>query len=229
MLAVITAGIAPGIALLCFFYLKQHQYESEPIGPVVRSFVFGAMLVFPVMVIQHGFKVEDFLQSPFSQSYIMSGLLEEFLKWFIFYFTVYIHIEFSDFYDGIVYGVAISLGFASVENVFFLFAYGIQEAWWRALLPVSSHALFGVIMGSYIGRARFSLQNKVGKWIALSLLVPVLFHGTYNYLVLQFNSISIYFMIPFMLLLWSIGLRKIKVADINQSELMQTKEDASMP
>ncbi|WP_270179079.1 glutamic-type intramembrane protease PrsW [Alkalihalobacillus sp. CinArs1] len=228
MLAAITAGIAPGIALLCFFYLKHHQYESEPIRPVVRSFVFGAMLVFPVMVIQHGFKVEQFLQSPFSQSYIMSGLLEEFLKWFIFYFTVYIHLEFSDFYDGIVYGVAISLGFASVENVFFLFAYGIQEAWWRALLPVSSHALFGVIMGSYLGRGKFSLQNKVLKWIILSLLIPVLFHGTYNYLILQFNTNMIYIMIPFMLVLWSIGLRKIKVADINQAKLMQTKEDASI-
>ncbi|MBN8208014.1 intramembrane metalloprotease PrsW [Bacillus sp. NTK071] len=224
MLAAITAGIAPGIALLCFFYLKQHQYGTEPIGPVVRSFVFGGMLVFPVMVIQHGFKVEDFLQSPFSQAYLMSGLLEEFLKWFIFYFTVYIHIEFNDFYDGIVYGVAISLGFASVENVFYLFAYGIQEAWWRALLPVSSHALFGLMMGSYLGRGKFTLQNKIGKWISLSLLVPFLFHGTYNYLVLQINSNTIYLMIPFMLILWFVGLRKIKVADLNQAEFLQSKD-----
>ena len=228
MLAAITAGIAPGIALLCFFYLKQHQYESEPIGPIVRSFVFGAMLVFPVMVIQHGFKVEHFLQSPFSQAYIMSGLLEEFLKWFIFYFTVYIHIEFSDFYDGIIYGVAISLGFASVENVFYLFAYGIQEAWWRALLPVSSHALFGLMMGSYLGRGQFSLQNKIGKWILLSLFVPFLFHGTYNFLVLQINSNTIYLMIPFMIVLWFVGLRKIKAADMNQAELMETKENVRM-
>lgn len=205
--------------------MKQHQYESEPIGPVVRSFVFGAMLVFPVMVIQHGFEVENFLQSPFSQAYLMSGLLEEFLKWFIFYFTVYIHIEFHEFYDGIVYGVAISLGFASVENVFYLFAYGIQEAWWRALLPVSSHALFGLIMGSYLGRGKFSLQNKIGKWISLSLFVPFLFHGTYNYLVLQVNSNTIYLMIPFVLVLWFIGVRKIKAANLNQAELMETKEN----
>ncbi|MGB7998750.1 MAG: hypothetical protein WCF60_01415, partial [Anaerobacillus sp.] len=85
-----------------------------------------------------------------------------------------------------------------------------------------------LMMGSYLGRGQFSLQNKIGKWILLSLFVPFLFHGTYNFLVLQINSNTIYLMIPFMIVLWFVGLRKIKAADLNQAELMETKENVRM-
>ena len=64
--------------------------------------------------------------------------------------------EFDEHYDGIVYGAAVSLGFATVENILYLFANGLESALGRAILPVSSHALFGVIMGYYLGKAKFS-------------------------------------------------------------------------
>ncbi|TLS35609.1 glutamic-type intramembrane protease PrsW [Pseudalkalibacillus caeni] len=222
MVAIISAGIAPGIALLCYFYLKD-QYESEPIGMVLRSFIFGALLVFPVMVIQYGFTEEKVFVSDLAEAYVMSGFLEEFLKWFILYFTVYMHFEFNEFYDGIVYAVAISLGFASVENVFFLIATGIDQALGRALLPVSSHALYGVIMGSYLGRAKMDLGKKKGRWILLSLLFPIVLHGTYDFILLTVDRFWIY-LVPFMLVLWAIGLRKVKVANLNQAKVLKDQE-----
>ena len=109
-------------------------------------------------------------------AFLSSSLLEEFFKWFILFYAVYQHVEFDEPFDGIVYGVAVSLGFATIENIFYLIANGIEHAMARALLPVSSHALFGVIMGFYIGKAKF-VKSKLYPWLAL--LLALLFHLPY--------------------------------------------------
>lgn len=214
MFAVVFAGIAPGIALLCFFYLKD-QYNNEPIGMVLRTFIFGALLVLPVMALQYAFHEEGFLLSPFGSSFIATGLFEEFFKWFVLFFTAYKHVEFNQHYDGIVYGVSVSLGFATVENIFYLLAFGVDHALLRALLPVSSHALFGVTAGYYLGLAKFCGTNKKKYWILLSLILPWLFHSAYNY-ILFIEVYWSYIMLPFLVFLWWISLRKVKIANEQQ-------------
>lgn len=212
MLAIISSGIAPGLALLCYFYFKD-KFEVEPIGMVFKTFIFGALLVFPIMFIQYAFMTEEVLQSNWNNAYILSGLLEEFFKWFILYFTVFQHVEFNERYDGIVYGVSVSLGFATVENILYLFANGIEFAFGRALLPVSSHALFGVVMGFYLGKGKFAAAKKRSIWIGLSLLIPVFLHGTYDYILLTVKEYWIYIITPFMILLWISAIRKVKEAN----------------
>jgi len=83
MIAIITAGIAPGLAILSYFYLKD-QYEMEPLYMVVRTFIFGALLVFPIMFIEYVLETENVFPSSFLQAFFASSLLEEFFKWFIF-------------------------------------------------------------------------------------------------------------------------------------------------
>ena len=144
-------------------------------------------------------------------AYISAGLLEEFFKWFILFFAVSQHVEFNDHYDGIIYGASVSLGFATVENILYLLAHGVEFAIGRALLPVSAHALFGVLMGYYLGKAKFNTSQLKSKWILLSILIPVLLHGTYD-LIFSSGKNWIIYMIPFMLFLWWTGLRKIKSA-----------------
>jgi protease PrsW len=211
MLGIVTAGIAPGLALMSYFYLKD-QYGSEPFAIVFKTFIFGALLVFPIMFIQYVFKVENVLQGIFFEPFISMGLLEEFFKWFILFYTIYQHISFDEPYDGIVYGASVSLGFATIENIFYLFANGLEYAFGRALLPVSSHALFGVIMGYYLGKSKFSSDSK-HKWLFLSLLIPFLLHGSYNYILITLEDWLV-MMIPFMIFLWYLGLKKVKQARI---------------
>lgn len=217
MLALVTAGIAPGIALLSYFYLKD-KYESEPIGMVLKSFIFGALIVFPVMVIQYGFESEGLLQSLFPNAFLLSGLLEEFFKWFVILYTAYHHTAFNERYDGIVYAVAVSLGFATVENVFYLTAYGINYALIRALLPVSSHALFGVIMGYYFGKAKFSSKKR--RILLAGLVITAALHGLYD-LILHIQTIWLYIVIPFMIYLWWNALRKVKLAHLQDKLRME--------
>lgn len=209
MVAVITAGLAPGLALLSYFYLKD-KYDAEPIAMVFRIFIFGAILVFPIMFIQYVLGVEGVFNHSFLQAFLRVALLEEFFKWFILFYTVYQHVEFDEQYDGIVYGAAVSLGFATLENILYLLANGVHFAVGRALLPVSSHALFGVIMGFYLGKAKFAPRDKV-KWILVSFLFPFMLHGIYDYILLSLNK-WIYIMVPFMFFLWWFGLRKVKIA-----------------
>lgn len=222
MLGILSAGIAPGLALLSYFYLKD-EYESEPISFVFRAFIFGALLVFPIMFIQYVLEAENIVQSGFVHAFFSISLLEEFFKWFILIYTVYQHVEFDEPYDGIVYGVAVSLGFATVENIFYLFANGLEYAIGRALLPVSSHALFGVIMGYYLGKGKFTELSKA-KWIILSLLLPFLFHGIYDFILISIENWLIY-ILPFMIFLWWLALRKVKKAHaLNTNNRMDVNE-----
>ncbi|WP_174734036.1 glutamic-type intramembrane protease PrsW [Mesobacillus harenae] len=211
MLGIVTAGIAPGLALLSYFYLKDH-YESEPFSMVFKTFLFGALLVFPIMFIQYVLEAENIIQSDIVTAFVASGLLEEFFKWFILFYTVFQHVTFDEPYDGIVYGASVSLGFATMENVFYLLGNGMEYALGRALLPVSSHALFGVILGYYLGKAKFTPGTK-WRWLVLSLLIPVCLHGTYNYILITLEQ-WIILMVPFMIFLWWLGLRKVKKARI---------------
>ncbi len=211
MLGILSAGIAPGLALLSYFYLKD-EYESEPISVVLRTFLYGALLVLPIMFIQHVLETEHLVNFAFVDAFLSSSLLEEFFKWFILFYAIYPHVEFDEPFDGIVYGVAVSLGFATLENIFYLIANGIEHAMTRALLPVSSHALFGVIMGFYIGKAKFTTGNKA-KWIVLSLFIPFVLHGLYDFILISQEN-WMYIIFPFMIFLWWFGLRKVKKAKV---------------
>jgi protease PrsW len=210
MLGILSAGIAPGLALLSYFYLKD-EYDSEPISVVMKAFLYGALLVFPIMFIQHVLHTENIIKSDFVDAFLSSSLLEEFFKWFILFYVIYQHANFDEPFDGIVYGVAVSLGFATVENILYLLANGIEYAMARALLPVSSHALFGVIMGFYIGKAKFT-ENK-RKWIGFSLFLPFALHGSYDFILIS-QEHWLYIILPFMIFLWWFGLRKVKMAKI---------------
>lgn len=81
----------------------------------------------------------------------------------------------------------------------------------RALLPVSSHALFGVVMGYYYGKGKFSSDEIQKKYIGLALLAPLGLHIMYNS-ILMLEDNFIYAMLPFMLFLWWFALRKVKLA-----------------
>ncbi|GIO28473.1 glutamic-type intramembrane protease PrsW [Ornithinibacillus bavariensis] len=208
MLAIITSGVAPALALLSFFYLKDKI--TEPLPLIIRTFISGCLIVFPIMFIQYAFQ-SDQIGNLFIQSFFVVAFLEEFFKWFLFLYLIYQHTEFDAHYDGIVYAVSISLGFASIENILYLLVNGIQYAFTRALFPVSSHALFGVIMGYYFGKAKMN-NHYVGGNIFLALIIPIILHGIYNFILGTVHENWALFAVPFMIILWFFGLHRMKIA-----------------
>ncbi|GFR36862.1 protease PrsW [Insulibacter thermoxylanivorax] len=197
--SLIVAAVTPGFSLLTYFYLKD-RYDAEPVRNVARFFVIGLLLVFPTMFIQRGL-VLWLGESPFVFSFVISGGVEEFVKWFIIFFIAFNQTFFNEPYDGVVYTVAVSLGFATLENV--LYAIVLQtdpmSLLVRALLPVSGHALFGVIMGFCFGKAKFS--DKPG-YLRKSLLWPIVAHGIFDFIQMAFPSSWTWTIVPFVALLW---------------------------
>ncbi|WP_336771828.1 glutamic-type intramembrane protease PrsW [Paenibacillus sp. MMO-58] len=226
LFSVLTAAVAPGISLLTYLYLKD-RYDAEPIHMVVRMFLLGVLIVVPIVVIQRGLQLWFGDHQPMLFSFVESAGIEEFLKWFVLYHMIYNHTEFDEPYDGIVYAASISLGFATLENVLYAIyspsTFGTLLM--RALLPVSGHALFGVMMGYYVGKAKFATSSKRNIYLAISLGLPLLLHGTYDYIMISFKTNWIYVIIPFMVALWVWGLRKMNRANSRSPFRFISRED----
>ncbi|OMF35186.1 protease PrsW [Paenibacillus sp. FSL H8-0548] len=225
LLSVLTAAIAPGVSLLTYLYLRD-RYEAEPIHMVARMFVLGMLVVVPIMVIQRGLQLwlgDHAVWFAFGES---AGV-EEFVKWFVLYHVIYNHTEFDEPYDGIVYASSISLGFATLENVLYAFyspaTFGTLLV--RALLPVSGHALFGIMMGYYLGKAKFAPKNKSAYFLGISLLLPILLHGTYDWIMITVRTNWMWVIIPFMIGLWIWGLRKMAHATSRSPFRFLVRED----
>lgn len=212
MIILLTAAIAPSLALFSYFYLRD-QFSQEPSRLLFQSFVYGAVLTFPILFLQFVFTEEQVFSSVFTTNVFFPSIIEEFFKWLVLLIAIFRHVDFEDPYDGILYGASVSLGFATIENILFLIEFGTDIAFIRALLPVSSHALFGVVMGYYLGKAKFSHDGVEHKWLVLALFIPIGLHALYN-ATLFFNNNFLVGAAPFMLFLWWFGLRKVKQAHL---------------
>lgn len=223
MFILLTVAIAPGLALFSYFYLRK-QIAKEPSLTLFHTFLYGAIMTFPILFIQHVFDEENIFSNVFLRKVVFTSGLEEFFKWLILLLAIYRHVEFEDAYDGILYGVSISLGFATVENILYLLTFGTDIAFLRALLPVSGHALFGVVLGYYFGRAKFAAEANKRKLLFVAFLAPYSLHFLYNSIFL-FQELFIYFIIPFMLFLWWFGLSRVKYAHIYALQQFRQKAE----
>lgn len=212
MIILLTVAIAPSLALFSYFYLRD-QFSQEPSKLLFQSFIYGAVLTFPILFLQYVFKEEQVFNNLLATNILFPSLIEEFFKWLVLLIAIFRHVDFEDPYDGILYGASVSLGFATVENILYLLEFGTDIAFIRALLPVSSHALFGVVMGYYFGKAKFSQDGVEHKWLFLALFTPFILHFLYN-ASLSFNNNLLAGAAPFMLFLWWFGLRKVKQAHL---------------
>jgi RsiW-degrading membrane proteinase PrsW (M82 family) len=187
LLTVVVAS-APSLFLLTFFYLKD-RYEREPLQHILMAFGLGLY----AMIAGHGMAStaeswvsRDWLlmggePAKLFDAFILSGFVEELAKWVVLVAAVYHWDEFDEPLDGVVYGVAVALGFATLENMLFVTRLGLGVAWQRAVFAVPAHALFGATMGYYAGRAKFDRGGKLWRDRALCLFAPTGFHGLYDY------------------------------------------------
>lgn len=192
---------------------------------MLKLFVFGVLLVFPVMVLQRAL-VQGLGDHPLVFSFVSSSLPEEFFKWFIVYFIIFKHTNFDEPYDGIVYAVAVSLGYATLENVLYalLNAYDFSALLMRAFLPVSGHAMFGVMMGYHFGKAKFT-PERTGRHLVMAFGLPFFWHGVFDYTLFVSKNNWVWFMIPLMAFLWLRSLLKVKRANAKSPLRMATPEE----
>lgn len=184
-MVLLLSAIAPVAAVIVYIYVKD-KYEKESKRYLTLAFVLGGVVSIIITTILYLF-FDLFLPLPddysiwqqFVKAFFVVGFIEEFSKYLMVLGFLQPRTVFNEPYDGIIYAVMVSMGFAAVENIMYVIQGGINVAFLRAFTAIPAHATFGIIMGYYMGKAKFS-KNKF-KWNLIGLFTAVLFHGAYDF------------------------------------------------
>lgn len=231
-ISLIISAILPVIVFLSFIYRKDS--EKEPKKLLAKCFLLGALSIIPVFLIElavdsYSSSINSPLLHSLYRAFIVAALVEEGTKFFFLKKATWRNKAFNQSYDGIVYAVFVSLGFAMVENIMYVSEHGFVVSIFRGILSVPGHGLFGIMMGYFYALARFSNDYKRQIYLFLSFFVPFLFHGTFNFL-LMYNAhveselmMSLIFVafIAFDIFMWKMGIKSIKrhyARDIRKKE-----------
>ncbi|MDX1961211.1 MAG: PrsW family glutamic-type intramembrane protease [Leptospiraceae bacterium] len=214
----IALSLVPGIMLLVYI-LYMDRNEKEPIDLVIKTMGLGALSVIPAVIIELAFgeihpifNIEQArsIQVAFLQSFIQIAPVEEFCKLIVVLLFIWKNPEFNEENDGIVYVSASALGFAVLENVFYVMAGGFSVGVARAISAMPLHCFTGVIMGYFVGLAKFSIsRNDTILNIVKGYLIAVLIHGLYDTFALSGTTIAL-LILPTIAVLCYLGLKILK-------------------
>ncbi len=216
-MTLIAVALAPVIVLLFYIY-KRDKYEKEPKKLLLKSFLFGIISVIPIIFIEYA--LSDYweakyafekktIQTAFYDSFIVAAFTEEFFKILVFFIFIWNNKNFNEKFDGIVYAVYISMGFATAENILYVMQNGLGTGILRAFTAVPAHAVFAVTSGYFLARAKFKPSGKNSS-LLLALLVPILLHGLYDFFILSQIPFLLLLFVPYIIFLFIIALKSMK-------------------
>ena len=188
-------ALGPPIIVAAWFY--KNDKNPEPMLHTVKAILSGALVCLPVLLIAGlllepmlgGIFQNNFLVSSFIVAFFLAAIPEEFFK-FVF-LRRYIKSEEADEpYDFIFYGAMISVGFAAIENVMYVYQYGLEVGIARAFTAVPMHAICGAMLGyGLLKRGKQTLAKGYYTWDTMkgALVLPITIHGLYNWPVFVFD------------------------------------------
>ena len=209
---IITLLITIGAPLAIISFIIYSDKFKEPLDLILKTFFLGIFLCIPAGELNY-----LLIPSP-DQSYF-AGLTEESLKFLVLYFYIRPKTAFNEPMDAIVYGTIVSLGFATLENLSYVYSGSpdvdsMTIAIMRAISAIPLHASCGIIMGYFFGLHAF-LGSKSS--LIKSLIIPISIHATYNYLI-GFGFLWFYFL--FAVMFYAQSLHK-KVSDLQLAKSME--------
>lgn len=184
-------AVLPAAWLLRYVY-RLDPVEKEPMRMLVGLLILGAISCIPA-IIWESVALDILLPNAEAvtieqliiENFLVIALAEETCKMFFLRLRTWRSKQFNYVFDGIVYGVFVSLGFAILENIGYVTEFGMATALLRAVTAIPGHAIFGAFMGYFYGLEKLaSVEGKRGRQICfaiLSLVVPVLCHGFYDF------------------------------------------------
>ncbi len=227
MIQLVAIALLPVLVILLYVYFSDPK--KEPWQPLLITFGLGALTVVPAALWERFlFNFCAAKEYPFVCNFFCIGFTEEFLKLAVIMLYIFRHKNFDDTFDGIVYAVSVSLGFAAAENIVYTLENGIDTGIMRAFTSVPGHASFAVFMGDFVSTAKTHhfyqrLQKRTNN-LLLALFVPMIIHGLYDYL-LTIKSFKIFFLLIFFIDI--IAIRIIKNASKNDKSVLTDNEQQS--
>lgn len=214
------AAIVPAIVLLYQVY-KHDRLEKESNGLIVRLVVMGIIstLIAAALETVGSMVLGMFFQRATTLYYliltfVVVGISEELSKYVLLKKVTWNNPEFNCKFDGVIYAVAVGLGFALWENIKYVAAYGIATALVRAVTAVPGHACFGVFMGVFYAMAKmYANRGEEGKsriCRRLAVEVPVLLHGTYDFIAMRESGVISLTFVVFVIIMFVIAFRLVK-------------------
>jgi protease PrsW len=178
-------AIAPGLAISLYIFFKD-QYNREPRRHLVISFFLGILSAGIALVLESfllnfsGTFLSESIFRTALHAFLFVALTEEWSKYIMVRGYAFPKPEFDEPFDGIVYAVMVSMGFATIENIGYVMQHGYTTAIFRMFLSVPSHASFAVIMGYNMGKAKFAGPKRTF-YLMKGLFWAVFWHGTYDF------------------------------------------------
>ena len=213
-------SVLPALLLMIFIWRKD-KIEREPVGLLIGLFLLGALMVVPAAFGEVGLGkvLDEFLNEKsyaymLIENFLIVALCEEACKFFILRVRTWRHPSFNYTFDAVVYSVAVSLGFATLENILYVMGEGtLKIAVMRGLLSVPGHAIDAVFMGWFYGLAKRAecAGDLSGKRFNIfrSLFMPVLIHGFYDFCLTVDNDIFIVIFLGFEVIITIVTIIKV--------------------
>lgn len=180
-------SILPSLLIAAFLFFKDKS--REPGAYLILAFILGMASVIPAWLLEqlwhkHVPFSEESVAGTLIFAFVGIALLEEVPKFLILRIGFYPRTFFDEPLDGIIYAGMIGMGFAMVENLLYAFEHGMGTTILRAFTAVPAHAVFAVLMGYYMGLAKFD-RKRHALLMRKSLLWAVLIHGLYDFFLIQ--------------------------------------------
>ena len=223
MIILLAAAVLPAAFLLYRVY-KMDTIEKEPWSILRKLLLWGALSGIPAALVESLLTgvVQNLLQEGtllynFVFGFIVAALVEESFKFFFLYKFTFKSPAFNYRFDGVVYAVFVSMGFAILENVLYVFQGGLGVALSRALLALPLHAACGVYMGIAYGQQKVNSLYKSASFGSVAracLPVPILIHGFYDSCAFSAENYPIFLLVfvVFVILVFILTLRQLKKA-----------------
>jgi RsiW-degrading membrane proteinase PrsW (M82 family) len=183
LFALVAIACAPGVSIALYVYLKD-RHEREPAGALVQAFFMGVIATLLTVLVSIPVNAlvaidEKDLTSQAVHAFLIVALVEELSKFVFLRGLIYPSPNFNEPFDGIVYSVMVGMGFATLENILYVIDGGWEVALLRMFTAVPAHATFAVLMGYFLGKARFG--RRPGYYTFCALSTATLLHGAYDY------------------------------------------------
>ncbi|MBQ1652030.1 MAG: PrsW family glutamic-type intramembrane protease [Bacteroidales bacterium] len=212
------------IFVIAVYIYKRDKFNKEPLKELLKAFAAGMFSAVVVILVHEILDLSgvDIETNVFLRAFVSAAVIEECSKFFFFYKLFWNNPNFDERFDGIVYAVYVSLGFAFVENVLYIYqdvgqAVSIARA--RAFFAVPAHTLFAIAMGYGAGIARFS-RKRASLYLVSGLIWAILLHGIYDFLLMYSNELAsvnetfsafiVMLFYIFVIIMWVVGFRRMK-------------------
>ena len=231
----IAAAVIPAIVLMRFVR-KRDRLDSESPRMLLSLVLLGALSTGFAIIVEllgewllKAFLTQDTTLYTFFEYFVVVAFAEEGGKYIVLKKRTWRSNEFNCQFDGVVYAVFVSLGFALWENIKYVTMYGISTALVRAVTAVPGHACFGVFMGILYGMAK--RYDGIGQpttssfYRKLTVLIPALIHGFYDFCLSMESAFFSAIFVPFILLMFLLSFSLVNRLSKNDRYITQRADD----